>query len=161
MAQSDGVNVKVFDEIALRDTNTVEMAKEVLRRYGRHRGGFIVYGDAAGSSRSTTGKSDYVLLKGLGFKDQRIAKANPQVKDRVNAVNTLLLNAKGDINLKHHPVCTYLRKDLEGIVWSEGGDGIDKKDGLRTHASDAIGYYVGTEFSLIKKRPDTSKRFYK
>ncbi len=161
LVQSDGYLVKVFDEVALRDTNTVEMAREVKRRYGGHRGGFIVYGDAAGASRSTTGKSDYVLLKELGFKDQRIARANPQVKDRVNAMNTLLLNSKGEVRLTHHPVCGYLRKDLEGITWSDSGEGIDKRDGLRTHASDAIGYYVDKEYSLIKKRLNTSKRFYK
>jgi hypothetical protein len=61
VAQTDGATVRVVDEIVLRDTNTMAMSKEALRRFGGHRAGIIVYGAAAGMSRSTTGKSDYAI----------------------------------------------------------------------------------------------------
>ncbi|MEE8574712.1 MAG: terminase family protein, partial [Thermodesulfobacteriota bacterium] len=67
LAQSDGISVRVFDEIVIRNTNTIEMAKALKARYGNHRAGFIIYGDSAGSARSTAGSSDYALLSEMGF----------------------------------------------------------------------------------------------
>jgi hypothetical protein len=52
VVQTDGAVVRVVDEIALKDTNTVEMGKAVLSKYGAHRQGIAVYGDAAGMNRS-------------------------------------------------------------------------------------------------------------
>lgn len=160
-AQTDGRTVKVIDELALRNTNTVEMGKEALRRYGSHKAGVIVYGDAAGMSRSTAGKSDYAILFDLGFKDQRVKKANPHVKDRVNALNSMFANTRGESRLLHHPVCVELKKDLETVEWTEGGAGIDKSGIERTHATDALGYFIEYEFPLRLNRPAAEKRFYK
>jgi len=161
LCQRDSEKVWVFDEIALRNTNTVEMGKEVLGRYGGHRPGIVIYGDSAGSFRSTAGKSDYALLLDLGFKDQRIKKSNPPVKDRVNAVNAMLSNTRGDARVFHHPRCRYLKRDFETVVWKEGSAEIDKSDFDRTHAVDAIGYFIEYEFPLRLERPDPTKRFYK
>ncbi|MBI5467889.1 MAG: hypothetical protein HY891_02045 [Deltaproteobacteria bacterium] len=160
-AQTDGKSVFVIDELIMRNTNTVEMGRAALERYGRHRGGVIVYGDAAGMSRSTAGKSDYALLSELGFKDQRIKKANPPVRDRVNAVNAMLCNTNDEIRLRHHPRCVSLRKDFEKIEWMENGAQINKSSPDRTHAADALGYYIECEFPLRLKKPDRVKRFYK
>ena len=60
--------VLVVDEIALRDTNTLEMGRLVLSKYGSHTEGIAVYGDSAGMNRSTAGKSDYAILYELGFR---------------------------------------------------------------------------------------------
>lgn len=160
-AQTDGKSVLVIDELIMRNTNTVEMGRAALERYGRHRAGVIVYGDAAGMSRSTAGKSDYALLSELGFKDQRIKKANPPVRDRVNAVNAMLCNTNNEIRLRHHPRCVFLRKDFEKIEWLENGAQINKSSPDRTHAADALGYYIECEFPLRLKKPDRVKRFYK
>lgn len=161
VAQYAGKTVRVIDEILLRNTNTVEMGKAFLRKYGGHGAGIIVYGDAAGSNRTTAGKSDYALLFGLGLKDQRVKKANPAVRDRVNAVNAMLLNARGEIRLKHHPRCVALRKDLETVAWKPGAFELDKSSPERTHATDALGYYIESEFPLRPERFDPAKRFYK
>ncbi|MBI5238425.1 MAG: hypothetical protein HY887_08405, partial [Deltaproteobacteria bacterium] len=99
LVQTEGNRINVFDEIALRNTNTLEMGRELLRRYGGHGKGIVVYGDAAGGARSTAGKSDYAILAQLGFNDQRIKKTNPAVKDRVNAMNSMLENANGEARL--------------------------------------------------------------
>lgn len=160
-AQTDGVNVRVVDEIARRNTNTVEMGKELLRRYGKHRAGLIIYGDAAGSARSTAGESDYAILGSLGLKYQRVKRQNPRVKDRVNAVNGMLANALGETRLVHHPRCVELRKDFETVQWDATGTEIDKSCRERTHATDALGYFIEHEFALRLSKADPSKRFYK
>ncbi|MBI5599195.1 MAG: hypothetical protein HY890_05590 [Deltaproteobacteria bacterium] len=161
LAQTDGREVRVLDEVVMRDTNTVEMCKEVLRRYGGHKAGFIVYGDAAAAARSTAGKSDYALMSELGFKRQSVGRANPAVKDRVNAVNSILCNTNGEARLTHHPRCRYLKRDFETVTWAEGASEIDKRDGDRTHASDALGYFIAAEFALRLKRPSPDRKFYK
>lgn len=161
VAQTDGRTVWVIDEILLRNTNTVEMGKEALSRYGGHKAGAIIYGDAAGMNRSTAGKSDYALLYELGFRDQRIKKANPNVKDRINALNAMLENTAGEARLFHHPRCTALRKDFEAVEWREGGRDINKSNPLLTHATDALGYFMEYEFPLRAVRFDPGKRFYK
>jgi len=161
LAQTNGREVFVFDEIALRNTNTLEMGREFLRRYGAHKGGIIVYGDSAGSARSTTGKTDYVILAELGLSTQRIRRSNPPVKDRVNAVNSMLENVREERRLFHHPRCRYLKKDFESVVWTGDGASIDKSNFERTHASDALGYFIEYEFPLRTTRFDPAKRFYK
>jgi len=159
--QTDGRTVRVVDEIVLRNTNTVEMGQALLSRYGRHRPGIIIYGDAAGSSRSTTGKSDYALLVELGLTSQRVKRANPQVRDRVNAVNAMLKNTRAEVRLTHHPRCSCLRADFEKVEWKQDGSDIDKSRAELTHASDALGYFIEYEFPLRIHRPNPTKRFYK
>ena len=161
LLQTDGRTVWVFDEVVLRNTNTVEMARTFLERYPHHSAGVLVYGDAAGNARSTTGKSDYALLFEMGLKDQRIKRANPNVRDRVNALNSMLENSKREARLFHHPRCEYLRKDLECVVWKEGCKDIDKTDPDRTHATDALGYFIDSEFPIRMHRPKPEYRFYK
>jgi hypothetical protein len=161
LLQTDGTTVWVFDELVLRNTNTVEMSKAFLERYPSHGAGVVVYGDAAGAARSTTGKSDYALLAELGLKNQRVKRANPNVRDRVNAVNSMLENSNKLVRLFHHPRCTQLRKDLESVVWKEGCNEIQKSDIERTHATDALGYFIESEFPLLLHRPKYGYRFYK
>lgn len=161
LLQTDFNSVWVFDEVVLRNTNTMDMGREVLRRYGSHKAGFIVYGDSAGSARSTAGKSDYAILSGMGFTEQRVKRANPAVKDRVNAVNSMLLSSNGEARLFHHPRCVFLRKDFETVEWASNNVDIDKSQRDRTHASDAIGYFINTEFGLTLGGPDPAMKFYK
>ena len=161
IVQAVNGNVLVLDEIALRDTNTLEMGKAVLSKYGSHAQGMAIYGDSAGMNRSTAGKSDYAILYELGLKDQRIGRANPPVRDRVNSVNAMLENADSKARLFHHPKCAHLKKDLETVKWTAGGAGLDKSNPERTHATDALGYFVEREYPLRIERPDPGRRFYK
>lgn len=161
LLQTDNGKVRVFDEVVLKDTNTVEMARETIRRYNGHKPGVIVYGDAAGSARSTTGKSDYAILGEMGFRNQRILPCNPAVRDRVNAVNSMLRNTRDEARLYHHPRCGYLRKDFETVEWKDGGRELDKANAERTHASDGLGYFISAEFPLTAFRPDPERLYYK
>lgn len=159
--QVEGGHVRVIDEIVLRDTNTIEMCKAAVARYGGHKAGVVIYGDAAGKSRSTTGASDYALMASFGLGQQRIKRMNPLVKDRVNAVNAMLENANGEVRLTHHPNCRALRGDFETVTWMDNGGEINKRDDEKTHATDALGYFIEYEFGLRLNRPDPCRRFYK
>ncbi|MCR4288178.1 MAG: hypothetical protein NUW09_09220 [Deltaproteobacteria bacterium] len=161
LVQTDGEKVWAFDEIVLRNTSTQEMARELLRRYGGRKNKLIVYGDAAGSARSTAGASDYAILMDMGLKEQRIKRSNPQVRDRVNAVNSMLRNAAGEARLFHHPRCLTLKRDFERVVWRQAAGEIDRTNRELTHASDALGYFVEREFPLRMRRPADARRFYK
>lgn len=157
VCQYDGKTVNVLDEIALRNTNTEAMTKEYLNRYPNQK--TIIYGDSAGSSRTTAGESDYIIMRRMGLTDQRIKRANPRVKDRVNSVNSMLRNASGDVRIKHTSKCKMLEKDFHKVTWRNGD--IDKRDGERTHATDAFGYYIESEFGFNKYTPDPKLKFYK
>jgi hypothetical protein len=82
-----------------------------------------------------------------------VPKANPQERQRVNAVNSRLKSATGDIKLLvDGKWCPNLIRDLEGVVVIEGGAGeLDKKsDNTLTHISDALGYYIHKEFPVFQ-----------
>jgi hypothetical protein len=168
LLQSDGRDIAVFDEIVLYGTNTGEMGSRLLTLHGDHPAGIEIYGDAAGSYGSTAGSSDYAIMGDLEYTDRderttyplrdlNIPKANPRVKDRVNAVNHMLLNARGESHVYIHPRCKMLIRDLDTVAWREGTGDIDKRDSDRTHASDAFGYYITREFPLKLKRASGQK----
>jgi len=108
---------------------------------------FQVYGDATGRSEwSGIGKSNYYILQEtmskLGHRlSLRVPKANPQVQDRVNAMNSALRSVDGHTNLYIDPSCTELIEDFEQMSWTELG-GITQYDKKRSHSSDALGYLV-------------------
>ena len=143
--------IYVAEEIVLRDTSTGEMISELQSRIPKG-SNVIIYGDPAGRSRTTTtGDSDYALLKAAGFRSHSVAKSHPPVKDRVSAVNAKFRNAEGDISMLVNPDCEILIDDLERVKWKEGSTGvIEKKDIKLTHASDALGYFIHKAYSLTK-----------
>jgi hypothetical protein len=158
------VTVRVLDEIVLLNSNTAEMCQAFLNRIQGWSNGsspttLRVYGDAAGSARSTAGRSDYEIIREFfrtasGFKVSYHNKAsNPHVRDRVNAVNALLCNSQGDRRLLIDPRCKRLIRDFEHIIWKADAHEnllpqLDKTNPELTHASDALGYLVESEFGL-------------
>jgi hypothetical protein len=143
--------VSVLDEIALRRATTEQACEEFERRFGLPQAGVVVYGDATGASMSTTGYSDYQVIRNFfggrpGKIAYRIPKANPPVRDRVALVNARLRNARGDVKLFVDPKCKELIDDFEQVSYREDSTEIDKeKDRRRTHLSDALGYLIWQE----------------
>jgi terminase large subunit-like protein len=139
----------VVDEIYLRHGTTDMACEEFIERYGQHRAGVVVYGDASGNSRQTTGLSDYDMLR-KHFRENTdlevrfsLKESNPRVRERINAMNRQLRYADGKVAMKIHPKCKELIKDFEEVCYKGDSGEIDKnRDRLRTHLSDALGYLV-------------------
>lgn len=149
--------LRVLDEIVLKNTCTEETLQHLWERWGFHQGGFEFYGDATGKSNHTNSrKTDYILIQN----DRRFAKpgrrltdvfynpGNPNVLDRVASVNAMLHNAAGEIRLTISRKCQHLIDDLENVAYCEHERVIDKSDPRRTHISDALGYLVNYRYPL-------------
>ena len=140
--------VHYFDEIRQTNSNTEEMAKEMVK-IAPH---IPVYPDAAGSARSTTSnRSDHSILKEFRF--QVISKkANPPIKDRIMSLNRLLKDANGNIRMTVDPKCIHLIKDLEQVQRSRDGK-IDKSNIALTHMFDACSYYIAYKYPIVNRMP--------
>jgi len=144
-----------------RNSTTPRVCHKLIQDWGQHKSNIICYGDATGGAKGSAKVrgSDWDLIKQelipylgdrLYFK---VPKANPFERQRVNAVNSRLKSASGDIRLLiDGKFCPMLIKDLEGVTVIEGGAGeIDKKSDLSlTHISDALGYYIHKEFPVFQ-----------
>jgi hypothetical protein len=156
--------VRVLDEIILPNSNTLEACQAFQKRVGPWIGrqgpvSVKVYGDAAGGSRQTAGKSDYQIVREF-FRTAtefsatyHVPAANPAVRDRINAMNGKLLNANGYVGMVVDPKCKLLTKDFEQVAWKADAGGnmtgdIDKSNKELTHVSDALGYLVEAEYGL-------------
>ncbi|MFN3324136.1 MAG: terminase large subunit domain-containing protein [Bryobacteraceae bacterium] len=142
----------VLDEIVLRRASTTEACEAFLARYGNHAGGIVIYGDASGRRRQTSGTTDYTLIEQafarhrLGRIQFRIPNANPPVRDRVAMVNSQLKSASGLVRLQADPRCKELIRDFEEVSYVGNSSEIDKiRDPKRTHLSDALGYLIWQE----------------
>lgn len=151
----------VVDEVWIEGgSNTVMVCRELLKRYSGHRGLVFCFGDASGGARGTAkvDGSDWQLIKKHlkpVFGDRlkfRIPTKNPRERVRVNSVNSRLRAADGTVALFFGPKAPMSALDFECVVCRPGTDGeIHKKaDPLRSHISDAIGYYIVRKFPIVK-----------
>ena len=135
--------VHVIDElpIAVEELtgiyDTQEMVIKIKEKYSGH--SVVIYPDASGKNRSTSGKSDVDILKGGGFVIRNL-NINPFIKDRINILNVALLNNAGErnylINTNNCPVYT---KALEQLPYKNGSP--DKSSGF-DHVTEAAGYFM-------------------
>jgi hypothetical protein len=165
VAQQEGLETHVLDEIVLSKASTQNACDEFSRRYASHRQEVVVYGDASGNNRSTKGSSDYEIVKehfrrqGNGVCRYEIPRSNPAVRDRVGSLNATLENALGEITLLIDPKCKGLILDLEQVTYREGTAEIDKmKDKDRTHLSDALGYLIWARSRPIRNAGPQERR---
>lgn len=146
--------VHVFSEMTRVNMGTKEMTQLMVSMFpGFH---LRIFGDASGKNQTTSnaGNSDYLQMQealneaGISY-TLDIDPANPRVRDRVENVNRLCRNAIGETLLTYNPEqCPTLAKDCEQVQWNKQSGKLDAgKDGLLTHASDALGY------PLAKIRP--------
>ncbi|HEX4748146.1 MAG TPA: terminase family protein [Bryobacteraceae bacterium] len=165
IAQRYGDTVEVLDEIVIEDANTPIACDRFwnrIRNFPRQRGAPLqidIYGDASGHQRRTSGTStDWNIIRdffaaryGQATTTIRVGAANPGVRDRINVVNGRLCNATGERRLFIDPKCKNLILDFERVCWGQDDLGqptseIDKSDRMRTHLSDALGYYLVQAF---------------
>ena len=130
-----GDEFHVVDELYPKDTPAVVNALAEKYKVQNQEGNLVVIPDAASRQRTTTNaaESDLSLLKKGGFV-VKAQNSNPQVADRVNCVNVLLLANR----LKVSANCKYLIKSLEQQVYDKTGKpdkgigGIDAASGITT-----------------------------
>lgn len=113
--------------------DTYAMGSKLSEKYGDHK--IIIYPDASGQNRKTSGKSDVEILEGFGFTVKARA-SNPPVRDRVNTFNTKLRTRKYKINRRK---CPDLSEALTKLKYKNGEP--DKTKGF-DHVTDAAGYFV-------------------
>lgn len=143
-------DIWAVDELYLVNSNTLETCEMLEQRYWRYTKQMRVYPDPAGGNRSSArGESDLDIFREKGFKNIRFRKKHPPVSDRVNAVNTQLMSASGDIRLRVNEPCLHLIDSLEQTLYKPGTRDVDKGPGIE-HISDAIGYPIELERSTRK-----------
>lgn len=166
VAQVRGREVYVLDELVLQRATTRMACEEFVRRFGDYRGRLQVYGDASGARMQTTGMSDYQMVKRTlatvwpGDVEYRVPRHNPPVAERVQLVNAKLMPATREPELWIGPKCKELAKDLEEVAYTPGTSAVDKRDGARTHLSDALGYLLWQEFGDRPKVGERDKRLF-
>ena len=165
LLQARNGRILILEEMILPDSNTLAACEEFLSRTQKWHTGFPmeiqVYGDATGEQRKTSAsRTDWQIVKNfLGRHTDRyhphfqVPSSNPPVKDRVNCVNAVLRNHAGERRMLIDESCKHLIQDLEQVTWKADPHGnsladLNKSDRMRTHVSDAVGYYVAREFPM-------------
>lgn len=100
-----------------------------------------IFPDASSRARSTSGKSDFRILRDANFRVDA-PLANPFVRDRVNTVNSLLMG-RGTAypRLLVDPRCVNLIEAMEKQTWDVNVDPPQpSKTGGFDHILDALGY---------------------
>lgn len=132
--------------------DTPAVIAEIQERWPAHCAAGLVeiFPDSSGKSRKTVdaGKSDIALLEEAGFV-VCYNSTNPAVRDRINAVNGKICNAKGVRTLfVNTDKCPRSTECLEQQVWGE--DGQPDKTAGNDHQNDAAGYPIAHLFPIVK-----------
>lgn len=145
-----------------RGSNTQMVMQAFLERWRNHPGELNVYGDQTGGAVGTSALlgSDWDIVTSMlepvfgsrlwihrpGF--------NPSERARLNAMNTHLKTASGEVGMKVDPdAAPHVIEDLERTPLKDDGSGkIDKNADQRlSHLSDALGYYVFAEHPMVEQ----------
>ena len=150
-------SIIIIDEIQIYSSNTNEMVDEIKTRYNKK---IIIYPDPSAKQRKTSagGMTDLAILKNAGF-EVRCRNKAPLVRDRINAVNSKLINVKGQNSLFILKSCKNAIKSIERQIYKEGTHIPDKDSGY-DHMNDALGYLVEYNYPLKRDfKPNPPQRF--
>lgn len=155
------IGTGVIGEVHIpRNSNTPAVCRKLVADWSAHLGRILCYGDSTGGNRGTAkiAGSDWDLIR-AEFRNaftqavEYHVSTNPPERSRVNAMNSRLLSSAGVIRLMVDPAnAPNTVRDLEGVQLLKGGSGeIDKKVTPNlTHLTDALGYYIVSEFPVAK-----------
>ena len=130
------------DEFVSHDTR--DFINNVQVRYGKH--DVTVYPDASGrAGRTNATMSDIALIQSAGIRVEAPAK-NPFIRDRVNAVNSLLSHGRLAVNINK---CPKLTQALETQGYNDKGE----PEKFNTHPAiddwnDSLGYCMHRLFPV-------------
>ena len=144
----DGWPVAVGEITDGRDTPS--MVETFHQRYRLKGHALTIFPDASGqnSSSKNASESDLSIIRSAGM-SVRAHSVNPAIADRVNAVNALILNERGDRRLKVNTYrCPHLTDGLEQQAYDKNGMP-DKSSGI-DHLNDAAGYPLAYLYPIAK-----------
>jgi len=126
---------------AVDEITSVYDTRSMIERLSQYKNTIYIYPDASGNQRqSNASYTDIELLRKAGHV-VHARRSNPPVRDRINKLNGLILNAKGErkyfVNTNK---CPKLTQALEQLSYTASGE-VDKTSG-HDHITDAAGYYV-------------------
>jgi hypothetical protein len=150
----DGLPRTLAERVKVRDTPAMaKILKEDFKDKGHQ---VTIYPDASGANTTSknASESDLSILRQAGFQIE-VNPANPAVKDRINAYNTMILNAAGERQWKiNTDLCPTTTEALEQQVWGKDGQP-DKKSG-HDHPNDANGYFIVKRWPIVKRTARSS-----
>ena len=141
--------------------NTEELARVIRAKFPTQK--IICYPDPSGAARKTSapiGQTDFTILRNAGF-TVLSRTGHPPVVDSVAAVNSKLLNAKGEVEFFVSSKCQGLINSFERTVWVESkaeSAVIDKSQGVE-HFTDGVRYLVEYLWPTSKQRPTLKTGF--
>lgn len=178
VAHKDKETAYIIDEIVIENTTTLQCINEFIRCYPNHKSEIIINGDASGDNRSTqseytnyaimrnelikygqkTNQKNYINIK-FGLRD-----FNPPVQNRIQAFNSRVRNANGEVRLLIDKKCKWTLFNINNLCYKEGTRIVDvptittiKKDRdskFLMHPFDAASYFVEFYWAIktIKKK---------
>jgi len=112
------------------------------------------YGDHSGNSnKAEATESAWQQIRNYFTNAQYHEETQGPINDRINNVNTVLKNAKGEVSVRIDPTAKNHIRDFERVtrkmLFSK------QKTGVLTHSSDAFGYFIN-QFSELEKVRNTN-----
>ena len=143
--------IRVIDEMLINGVQTSVVCEAFLDRSKSNNwnlDNLAIYGDATGNSRdSTSGTSDWTIIlnamKNIKGMKLKVPRANPQIKDTINAVNGRVKSADGKTHIIIDQRCTQIIKDLRAALWPG--------DLEPFHCLSALRYFVHYEFPITNE----------
>ena len=129
-----------FDEVFLEQSNTFEIRDHLLRRFST--ANTIIYPDSTGKHGSSNAReSDLDILRRAGFR-VKARSSNPDVRDRVNAVNSKL-SAAGTPHYFIDLKCKHTIEDFNRVeCLKDGRLNKEQEEQKLKHITDALGYMI-------------------
>jgi hypothetical protein len=143
-----GLPLTLAELTKVRDTPT--MARMIRERFRDKGHAVVIYPDASGKNTSSknASESDLTILRQAGFTIV-VEDDNPAVKDRVNAVNAMILNDRGERRWKiNTDACPDTTEAFEQQAYDKNGEP-DKKTG-HDHPPDAQGYFLVKRYPILR-----------
>jgi hypothetical protein len=131
--------------------DTPAMARLLQERYQSKGHPVVIYPDASGGNTSSknASESDLSILRQAGF-TVVVDDANPAVRDRVNAVNAMILNDAGERRWKiNTDACPVTTEAFEQQAYDNNGEP-DKTSG-HDHPPDAQGYFLVKRYPIVRR----------
>ena len=134
----------------MANSNTLEACEELERLYWRYKKNIIIYPDASGGNRqSSRGESDLDVFRDSGFERIKHKRKNPNVSDRLNSVNRMMMSADGAVRFKVNKTCKHAIRAFEQVIYKPGTREVFKEENIE-HIADGIGYCLHYEFPTRK-----------